>query len=67
MVSPLRGGAHPLAQPEAKLVKKFQEIGELAFFGNGAYNGCTGNGMQNNMMRRRMNDGKQATVGELPE
>ena len=67
MVSPLRGGAHPLAQPEAKLVKKFQEIGELAFFDNGAYNGHTGNGTQNNMMRRRMNDGKQATVGELPE
>lgn len=44
MVSPLRGGAHPLAQPAAKLVKKFQEIGELAFFGNGAYNGYTGNG-----------------------
>ena len=56
MVSPLRGGAHPLAQPEAKLVKKFQEIGELAFFGNGSYNGRTGNGMQNNMMRTRMND-----------
>ncbi len=32
MVSPLRGGAHPLAQAAAKLVKKFQEIGELAFF-----------------------------------
>lgn len=58
MVSPLRGGAHPLAQSAAKLVKKFQEIGELAFFGNGAYNRCTGNDTQNNMMRRRMNDGK---------
>lgn len=58
MVSPLRGGAHPLAQPAAKLVKKFQEIGELAFFGIGSYNGYTGNGTQNNMMRRRMNDGK---------
>ena len=57
MVSPLRGGAHPLAQPAAKLVKKFQEIGELAFFDNGAYNGRTGNGTQNNMMRRRMNGG----------
>ena len=57
MVSPLRGRAHPLAQPAAELVKKFQEIGELAFFGNGSYNGRTGNGMQNNMMRRRMNDG----------
>lgn len=56
MVSPLRGGAHPLAQSAAKLVKKFQEIGELAFFDNGAYNGRTGNGTQNNMMRRRMND-----------
>jgi len=44
VVSPLRGGAHPLAQPAAKLVKKFQEIGELAFFDNGSYNGCTGNG-----------------------
>ena len=63
MVSPLRGGAHPLAQPEAKLVKKFQEIGELAFFGNGAYNGRTGNGMQNNMMRRRMNDGRFEMLG----
>lgn len=50
MVSPLCGGAHPLAQPAAELVKKFQEIGELAFFGNGSYNGCTGNGTQNNMM-----------------
>ena len=67
MVSPLRGGANPLAQPAAELVKKFQEIGELAFFGDGSYNGRTGNGTQNNMMRRRMNDGKQATVGELPE
>ena len=57
MVSPLRGGAHPLAQPAAKLVKKFQEIGELAFFDNGSYNGCTGNCTQKNMMRRRMNDG----------
>ena len=56
MVSPLRGGAHPLAQPAAELVKKFQEIGELAFFDNSAYNGCTGNDTQNNMMRRRMND-----------
>ena len=65
MVSPLRGGAHPLAQPAAELVKKFQEIGELAFFGDGSYNGRTGNGTQNNMMR--MNDGTQATVGELPE
>lgn len=50
MVSPLCGGAHPLAQPADELVKKFQEIGELAFFGNGSYNGCTGNGTQNNMM-----------------
>lgn len=58
MVSPLCGGAYPLAQPAAELVKKFQEIGELAFFDNGAYNGRTGNGTQNNMMRRRMNDGK---------
>lgn len=33
MVSPLRGGAHPLAQPAAELVKKFQKMGELAFFG----------------------------------
>ena len=32
MVSPLRGGAHTLAQPAAELVKKVQEIGELAFF-----------------------------------
>ena len=56
MVSPLRGGAHPLAQPADELVKKFQEIAELAFFGNGSYNGCTGNSTQNNMMRRRMND-----------
>lgn len=56
MVSPLRGGAHPLAQPAAELVKKFQEIVELAFFDNGAYNGHTGNDTQNNMMRRRMND-----------
>lgn len=63
MVSPLRGGAHPLAQPAAELVKKFQEIGELAFFDNGAYNGCTGNGMQNNMMRRRMNDGRSEMLG----
>ena len=63
MVSPLRGGAHPLAQPEAKLVKKFQEIGELAFFGNGAYNGRTGNDTQNNMMRRRMNDGRFEMLG----
>ena len=63
MVSPLRGGAHPLAQPAAKLVKKFQEIGELAFFGNGAYNGRTGNDTQNNMMRRRMNDGRFETLG----
>ena len=63
MVSPLRGGAHPLAQPEAKLVKKFQEIGELAFFDNGAYNGCTGNCTQNNMMRRRMNDGRFEMLG----
>ena len=63
MVSPLRGGAHPLAQPEAKLVKKFQEIGELAFFGNGSYNGRTGNGMQNNMMRRTMNDGRFEMLG----
>lgn len=37
MVSPLRGGAHPLAQSAAKLVKKFQEIGELAFFGTLCY------------------------------
>ena len=58
MVSPLRDGAHPLAQPAVKLVKKFQEIGELAFFDNGSYNECTGNGTQNNMMRRRMNDGR---------
>ena len=56
MVSPLRGGAHPLAQPAAKLVKEFQEIGELAFFDNGSYNRRTGNGTQNYMMRRRMND-----------
>lgn len=63
MVSPLRGGAHPLAQPAAKLVKKFQEIGELAFFGNGSYNGRTGNGTQNNMMRRRMNDGRFEMLG----
>lgn len=63
MVSALRGGAHPLAQPEAKLVKKFQEIGELAFFDNGAYNGHTGNGTQNNMMRRRMNDGRFEMLG----
>ena len=67
MVSPLRGGAHPLAQPAAELVKKVPKMVELAFFDNGAYNGRTGNGTQNNMMRRRMNDGKQATVGELPE
>lgn len=58
MVSPLRGGAHPLAQPAAKLVKKFQEIGELAFFDNVSYNGRTGNGTQKNMMRRKMNDEK---------
>ena len=63
MVSPLRGGAHPLAQPADELVKKFQEIGELAFFGNGSYNGRTGNGMQNNMMRRRMNDGRFEMLG----
>ncbi len=63
MVSPLRGGAHPLAQPAAELVKKFQEIGELAFFGNGAYNGRTGNDTQNNMMRRRMNDGRFEMLG----
>ena len=63
MVSPLRGGAHPLAQPAAELVKKFQEIGELAFFGNGSYNGRTGNGTQNNMMRRRMNDGRFEMLG----
>ena len=63
MVSPLCGGAHPLAQPAAKLVKKFQEIGELAFFDNGAYNGHTGNGTQNNMMRRRMNDGRFEMLG----
>ena len=63
MVSPLRGGAHPLAQPEAKWVKKFQEIGELAFFDNGAYNGRTGNGTQKNMMRRRMNDGRFEMLG----
>ena len=63
MVSPLRGGAHPLAQPAAKLVKKFQEIGELAFFGNVSYNGRTGNGTQNNMMRRRMNDGRFEMLG----
>lgn len=56
MVSPLRGGAHPLAQPATELVKKFQEMGELAFFDNGSYNGRTGNGTQKNMMRRRMND-----------
>ena len=31
MVSPLRGGAHPLAQPEAKLVKKFQKWLNLRF------------------------------------
>lgn len=58
MVSPLCGGAHPLAQPAAKLVKKVPKMGELAFFGNGSYNGRTGNGTQKNMMRRRMNDGK---------
>ena len=58
MVSPLRGGAHPLAQPAAELVKKVPKMGELALFGNGSYNGCTGNSTQNNMMRRRMNDGK---------
>lgn len=58
MVSPLRGGAHPLAQPAAKLVKKFQEIGELAFLGNVSYNGRTGNGTQKNMMRRKINDEK---------
>lgn len=58
MVSPLRDGAHPLAQPAAKLVKKFQEIGELAFFDNVSYNGRTGNGTQKNMMRRKMNDEK---------
>ena len=63
MVSPLRGGAHPLAQPAAELVKKSQEIGELAFFGNGAYNGRTGNDTQNNMMRRRMNDGRFEMLG----
>ncbi len=63
MVSPLRGGAHPLAQPAAKLVKKFQEIGKLAFFGNGSYNGRTGNDTQNNMMRRRMNDGRFEMLG----
>ena len=57
MVSPLRSGAHPLAQPAAKLVKKVSKMGELAFFDNGAYNECTGNGTQNNMMRRKMNDG----------
>ncbi len=57
MVSPLRGGAHPLAQPAAELVKKVPKMVELAFFDNGAYNGRTGNGMQNNMMRRRMNGG----------
>ena len=62
MVSPLRGGAHPLAQPAAKLVKKFQEIGVLAFFDNGSYNGCTGNGTQNNMMRRRLIDGYQYNI-----
>lgn len=58
MVSPLCGGAHPLAQPAAKLVKKVPKMGELAFFDNGSYNGCTGNGTQKNMMRRKMNDGK---------
>ena len=58
MVSPLCGGAHPLAQPAAKLVKKVPKMGELAFFGNGSYNGRTGNGTQKNMMRRRLNDGK---------
>ena len=63
MVSPLRGGAHPLAQPAAELVKKFQEIGELAFFGDGSYNGRTGNGTQNNVMRRRMNDGRFEMLG----
>lgn len=63
MVSPLRGGAHTLAQPAAELVKKFQEIGELAFFDNGAYNGRTGNGTQNNMMRRRVNDGRSEMLG----
>ena len=36
MVSPLRGGAHPLAQPAAKLVKK--EVGDLAFFDTLCYN-----------------------------
>ena len=56
MVSPLRGGAHPLAQPADELVKKVPRNSELAFFGNGSYNGCTGNGTQNNMMRRRMHD-----------
>ena len=56
MVSPLRGGAHPLAQPAAELVKKVPKMVELAFFDNGAYNGRTGNDTQNNMMRGRMND-----------
>ncbi len=31
MVSPLRGGAHPLAQPAAELVKKFQKLVNLRF------------------------------------
>jgi hypothetical protein len=39
-------------------VKKVPKMGELAFFDNGSYNGCTGNGTQKNMMRREMNDGK---------
>lgn len=31
MVSPLRGGAHPLAQSAAELVKKFQKWVNLRF------------------------------------
>ena len=63
MVSPLRGGAHPLAQPAAKFVKKVPKMGELVFFDNGSYNGRTGNGTQNNMMRRRMNDERFEMLG----
>lgn len=37
MVSPLRGGAHPLAQPAAELVKKVPKMVELAFFGTLCY------------------------------
>lgn len=31
MVSPLRGGAHPLAQPAAKLVKNSKKLVNLRF------------------------------------